>query len=135
MKFSIQKSTALAIALTLLCAGSSAVAADRSVTDTKAAATERAATQAIFQSQMSTYIAATRAIRDTHRATAAKALADFQSALSLATTDLEIEAAKNARKASRVAADEIAKSALGALVKPLKPVKPAKPSQQAQPTA
>ena len=62
MKSSLQKGAALAIALTLLSGGANAVAADSSVTDTKAAATQRAAAQTIFQTQMTTYIAAKRAI-------------------------------------------------------------------------
>ena len=109
------------IATSLLGGVSSASAADN-----KDAAIARAQAQAAFQSQMNTYINAHRAIVDTHRAANAKALADFQAALATVTTDAELKAAKDARKAAVTAAGTTAKAALSALVKPAKPAKAAK---------
>ena len=100
--------------------------------DTKDAAIARAQAQATFQSQMNTYVSAHRAIVDAHRAANAKALADFQAALANVTTDAQLQAAKDARKAAHVAADATAKAAEAALVKPVKPVKPAKPAKEAK---
>lgn len=97
-----------------------------SAADTKDAAIARAQAQAAFQSQMSTHINAHRAIVDTHRAATAKALADFQAALATVTTDAELQAAKDARKAAVTAAVATAKAAKAALVKPTKPAKPAR---------
>jgi hypothetical protein len=97
-----------------------------SAADTKDAAIARAQTQAAFQSQMNTYLTAHRAIVDTRRAANAKALADFQAALATVTTDAELKAAKDARKAAVTAAGTTAKSAMSALVKPTKPAKAAK---------
>ena len=97
-----------------------------SAADTKDAAIARAQAQAAFQSQMNTYLTAHRAIVDTHRAANAKALADFQAALTTVTTDAGLKAAKDARKAAVTAAGTTAKSAMSALVKPTKPAKPAK---------
>jgi hypothetical protein len=109
------------IATSLLGGVSSATAAD-----TKDAAIARAQAQAAFQSQMNTYVNAHRAIVDAHRAANAKALADFQAALATVTTDAELKAAKDARKAAVKAAGTTAKAAMSALVKPAKPAKAAK---------
>ena len=106
------------IATSLLGGVSSASAAD-----TKDAAIARAQAQAAFQSQMNTYLTAHRAIVDAHRAANAKALADFQAALATVTTDAELKAAKDARKAAVTAAGTTAKAAMSALVKPAKPAK------------
>jgi len=106
------------IAISLLGGVSSASAAD-----TKDAAIARAQAQAAFQSQMNTYLTAHRAIVDAHRAANAKALADFQAALATVTTDAELKAAKDARKAAVTAAGTTAKAAMSALVKPAKPAK------------
>jgi hypothetical protein len=106
------------IATSLLGGVSSASAAD-----TKDAAIARAQAQAAFQSQMNTYVNAHRAIVDAHRAANAKALADFQAALATVTTDAELKAAKDARKAAVTAAGTTAKAAMSALVKPAKPAK------------
>jgi hypothetical protein len=100
--------------------------ATASAADTKDAAIARAQAQATFQSQVSTYLTAHRAIVDTQRAANAKALADFQAALASVTTDAQLQAAKDARKAAHVAADATAKAAEAALVKPVKPAKPVK---------
>jgi dihydroorotase len=100
-----------------------------SAADTKDAAIARAQAQAAFQSQMNTYLTAHRAIVDAHRAANAKALADFQAALATVTTDAELKAAKDARKAAVTAAGTTAKAAMSALVKPVKPAKPAKPAK------
>ena len=81
---------------------------------------------------MDTYVTAHRAIIDARRAAGAKALADFQAALANVTTDAQLQAAKDARKAAVAAADATAKAAIAALVKP---VKPAKPVKAAKPTA
>ena len=97
-----------------------------SAADSKDAAITRAQAQAAFQSQISTYLTAHRAIVDTHRAANAKALADFQAALATVTTDAELKAATDARKAAVTAAAATAKAAKVALVKPTKPVKAAK---------
>jgi dihydroorotase len=113
--------TAALIATSLVGGVSSATAAD-----TKDAAIARAQAQASFQSQMTTYLTAHRAIVDAHRAANAKALADFQAALANVTTDAQLQAAKDARKAAHVAADATAKAAEAALVKPAKPAKPVK---------
>jgi hypothetical protein len=113
--------TAALIATSLIGGATTATAAD-----TKDAAIARAQAQATFQSQMNTYVTAHRAIVDAHRAANAKALADFQAALANVTTDAQLQAAKDARKAAHVAADATAKAAEAALVKPVKPAKPAK---------
>jgi hypothetical protein len=113
--------TAALIATSLIGGATTATAAD-----TKDAAIARAQAQATFQSQMNTYVSAHRAIVDAHRAANAKALADFQAALATVTTDAQLQAAKDARKAAHVAADATAKAAEAALVKPVKPAKPAK---------
>jgi hypothetical protein len=113
--------TAALIATSLIGGATTATAAD-----TKDAAIARAQAQATFQSQMNTYVTAHRAIVDAHRAANAKALADFQAALATVTTDAQLQAAKDARKAAHVAADATAKAAEAALVKPVKPAKPAK---------
>ena len=113
--------TAALIATSLIGGATTATAAD-----TKDAAIARAQAQATFQSQMNTYVSAHRAIVDAHRAANAKALADFQAALANVTTDAQLQAAKDARKAAHVAADATAKAAEAALVKPVKPAKPAK---------
>jgi hypothetical protein len=97
-----------------------------SAADTKDAAIARAQAQAAFQSQINTYLTAHRAIVDAHRAANAKALADFQAALATVTTDAELKAAKDARKAAVTAAGTTAKAAKAALVKPAKPAKAAK---------
>ena len=73
---------------------------------------------------MSTYIASHRAIVDARRVANAKALSDFQSALNSATTDAQLQAAKDARKAAVTAANATAAASLAALVKPAKPIKP-----------
>jgi len=126
--------TAALIATSLVGGVSSATAAD-----TKDAAIARAQAQASFQSQMTTYLTAHRAIVDAHRAANAKALADFQAALANVTTDAQLQAAKDARKAAHVAADATAKAAEAALVKPVKPAKPVKatpaPKMSAAPKA
>jgi hypothetical protein len=120
MKMSATKKfLATAIIATSLLGGVSSASA----ADTKDAAIARAQAQAAFQSQMNTYINAHRAIVDTHRAANAKALADFQAALATVTTDAELKAAKDARKAAVTAAGTTAKAALSALVKPAKPAK------------
>jgi hypothetical protein len=119
--------TAALIATSLIGGATTATAAD-----TKDAAIARAQAQATFQSQMNTYVTAHRAIVDAHRAANAKALADFQAALATVTTDAQLQAAKDARKAAHVAADATAKAAEAALVKPVKPVKPAKPAKEAK---
>ncbi len=103
-----------------------------SAVDTKDAAIARAQTHATYQSQMNSYIASHRAIIDARRAANAKALADFQAALAIATTDVQVKAAKDARKAAAVAAEATSVAAKAALVKPTKPVKPVK---AAKPTA
>lgn len=113
--------TATLIATSLVAGVSSATAAD-----TKDAAIARAQAQATFQSQMTTYLNAHRAIVDAQRAANAKALADFQAALASVTTDAQLQAAKDARKAAHLAAEATAKAAEAALPKPVKPVKPIK---------
>jgi hypothetical protein len=121
------------VALSLVGAVSPATAAD-----TKDAAIARAQAQAALQAQMNTFVTAHRAIIDTRRAAGAKALADFQAALANVTTDAQLQAAKDARKAAVAAADATAKAAITALVKPVKPAKPAKavkPTTPAAPTA
>jgi hypothetical protein len=118
------------VALSLVGAVSPATAAD-----TKDAAIARAQEQATFQAQMNTYITAHRAIIDARRAAGAKALADFQVALAAATTDVQLQAAKDARKAAVAAADATAQAAIAALVKPVKPAKPVKAAKAAKPTA
>ena len=123
MKMSATKKfLATAIIATSLLGGVSSASA----ADTKDAAIARAQAQAAFQSQMNTYLTAHRAIVDAHRAANAKALADFQAALATVTTDAELKAAKDARKAAVTAAGTTAKAAMSALVKPAKPAKPAK---------
>jgi len=117
-----KKFLATAIIATSLLGGVSSASA----ADTKDAAIARAQAQAAFQSQMNTYVNAHRAIVDAHRAANAKALADFQAALATVTTDAELKAAKDARKAAVTAAGTTAKAAMSALVKPAKPAKPAK---------
>ena len=117
-----KKFLATAIIATSLFGGVSSASA----ADTKDAAIARAQAQAAFQSQMNTYLTAHRAIVDAHRAANAKALADFQAALATVTTDAELKAAKDARKAAVTAAGTTAKAAMSALVKPAKPAKPAK---------
>ena len=119
--------TAALIATSLVGGVSSATAAD-----TKDAAIARAQAQATFQSQMSTYVTAHRAIVDAQRAANAKALADFQAALVNVTTDAQLQAAKDARKAAHAAAEATAKAAEAALVKPVKPAKPT-PAPKATP--
>ncbi len=94
-----------------------------SAADTKDAAIARAQAQATHQAQVTTYVNALRAIVDAHRAANAKALADFQAALATVTTDAELKAAKDARKAAVKAAADTAKAAKAALVKPTKPAK------------
>ena len=118
------------IAASLFGGVSSATAAD-----TKDAAVARAQAQAAFKSQMDSYITAHRAIIDARRAAGAKALADFQAALANVTTDAQLQAAKDARKAANAAADATAKAAIAALVKPVKPAKPAKASPTPAPKA
>jgi len=103
-----------------------------SAADTKDAAVARAQTQATYQSQMTTYLDARRAIIDAHRAANAKALSDFQAALTNVKTDADLKAAKVARKAAATAAKTTSDVATAALVKPTKPVKPVK---AAKPTA
>jgi len=117
-----KKFLATAIIATSLLGGVSSASA----ADTKDAAIARAQAQAAFQSQMNTYLTAHRAIVDAHRAANAKALADFQAALATVTTDAELKAAKDARKAAVTAAGTTAKAAMSALVKPVKPAKAAK---------
>ena len=117
-----KKFLATAIIATSLLGGVSSASA----ADTKDAAIARAQAQAAFQSQMNTYVNAHRAIVDAHRAANAKALADFQAALATVTTDAELKAAKDARKAAVTAAGTTAKAAMSALVKPVKPAKAAK---------
>ena len=117
-----KKFLATAIIATSLLGGVSSASA----ADTKDAAIARAQAQAAFQSQMNTYVNAHRAIVDAHRAANAKALADFQAALATVTTDAELKAAKDARKAAVKAAGTTAKAAMSALVKPVKPAKAAK---------
>jgi len=120
MKMSASKKfLATAIIATSLLGGVSSASA----ADTKDAAIARAQAQAAFQSQMNTYLTAHRAIVDAHRAANAKALADFQAALATVTTDAELKAAKDARKAAVTAAGTTAKAAMSALVKPAKPAK------------
>ena len=114
-----KKFLATAIIATSLLGGVSSASA----ADTKDAAIDRAQAQAAFQSQMNTYLTAHRAIVDAHRAANAKALADFQAALATVTTDAELKAAKDARKAAVTAAGTTAKAAMSALVKPAKPAK------------
>ena len=114
-----KKFLATAIIATSLLGGVSSASA----ADTKDAAIARAQAQAAFQSQMNTYLTAHRAIVDAHRAANAKALADFQAALATVTTDAELKAAKDARKAAVTAAVTTAKAAMSALVKPAKPAK------------
>jgi hypothetical protein len=123
MKMSVTKKfLATAIIAGSLFGGTSSASA----ADTKDAAIARAQAQAAFQSQMNTYFTAHRAIVDAHRAANAKALADFQAALATVTTDAELKAAKDARKAAVTAAGTTAKAAMSALVKPAKPAKPVK---------
>ena len=122
--------TAALIATSLIGGATAATAAD-----TKDAATARAQAQATFQSQMNTYVTAHRAIVDARRAANAKALADFQAALANVTTDAQLQAAKDARKAAVAAADATATAAEAALVKPAKPAKPAKETPAPKATA
>jgi dihydroorotase len=120
MKMSATKKfLATAIIATSLVGGVSSASA----ADTKDAAIARAQAQAAFQSQMNTYLTAHRAIVDTLRAANAKALADFQAALATVTTDAQLKAARDVRKAAVTAAAATAKAAKDALVKPSKPVK------------
>ena len=114
-----KKFLATAIIATSLLGGVSSASA----ADTKDAAIARAQAQAAFQSQMNTYVTEHRAIVDAHRAANAKALADFQAALATVTTDAELKAAKDARKAAVTSAASTAKTARAALVKPAKPAK------------
>lgn len=118
------------VALSLVGALSPASAAD-----TKDAAIARAQAQAVFQAQMNIFVTAHRVIIDARRAAGAKALADFQTALATVTTDAQLQAAKDARKAAVAAANAIAKTAITALVKPAKPAKVAKPMAPTAPTA
>ena len=118
------------VATSLIGGVSSATAAD-----TKDAAIARAQEQATFQAHMNTFVIAHRAIIDARRAAGAKALADFQAALANVTTDAQLQAAKDARKAAVATADATAKAAIAALVKPTKPAKPAKPTAPAAPKA
>ena len=99
MNFISPKNVALLVAAGLIASTGTAVAAD-----TKDAAVTRAQAQAAFQSSMSTYITSHRAIVDTRRAAHAKALVDFQTALASVTTDAQLQAAKDARKAAVTAA-------------------------------
>jgi hypothetical protein len=120
MKMSVTKKfLATAIIATSLFGGVSSASA----ADTKDAAIARAQAQAAFQSQMNTYLTAHRAIVDTLRAANAKALADFQVALATVTTDAQLKAARDVRKAAVTAAAATAKAAKDALVKPSKPAK------------
>ncbi len=128
MKISLKKSSALLVALTLISGTGTAVAAD-----TIESATARAVAHETFQVQMSAYIAASRAIRDTHRATTLNALQTFQTALKVATTDEQLKAAKVALKATQAASSLTAKTALAALVKPIAPVKPVKVAKPVAP--
>ena len=130
MKFISAKNVALLVAAGLIASTGSAVAAD-----TKDAAVARAQAQAAFQSSMSTYVTAHRAIVDTKRAANAKALSDFQTALTSVTTDAQLQAAKDARKSAVTAANATATAALAALVKPAKPAKPAKATAAPKATA
>jgi hypothetical protein len=130
MKFISAKNVALLVAAGLIASTGSAVAAD-----TKDAAVARAQAQAAFQSSMSTYVTAHRAIVDTKRAAHAKALSDFQTALTSVTTDAQLQAAKDARKSAVTAANATATAALAALVKPAKPAKPAKATAAPKATA
>jgi hypothetical protein len=130
MKFISAKNVALLVAAGLIASTGSAVAAD-----TKDAAVARAQAQAAFQSSMSTYVTAHRAIVDTKRAAHAKALADFQTALTSVATDAQLQAAKDARKSAVTAANATATAALAALVKPAKPAKPAKATAAPKATA
>ena len=114
-----KKFLATAIIATSLVGGVSSASA----ADTKDAAIARAQAQAAFQSQMNTYLTAHRAIVDTLRAANAKALADFQAALATVTTDAQLKAARDVRKAAVTAAAATAKAAKDALVKPSKPAK------------
>ena len=114
-----KKFLATAIIATSLFGGVSSASA----ADTKDAAIARAQAQAAFQSQMNTYLTAHRAIVDTLRAANAKALADFQVALATVTTDAQLKAARDVRKAAVTAAAATAKAAKDALVKPSKPAK------------
>ena len=114
-----KKFIATAIIATSLFGGVSSASA----ADTKDAAIARAQAQAAFQSQMNTYLTAHRAIVDTLRAANAKALADFQVALATVTTDAQLKAARDVRKAAVTAAAATAKAAKDALVKPSKPAK------------
>ena len=118
------------VALSLVGALSPATAAE-----TKDAAIARAQAQAAFQAQMNTFITAHRVIIDARRAAGAKALADFQTALATVTTDAQLQAAKDARKAAVAAANATAKTAITALVKPAKPAKVTKPKAPIAPTA
>jgi hypothetical protein len=113
--------TATLIAASLVGGISSASAAD-----TKDAAIARAQAHATYTAQMDSYIASHRAIVDAHRAANAKAQADFRAALTSVTTDAQLKAAKDARKAAVTASEATAKAATAALVKPVKPVKAVK---------
>ena len=117
-----KKIIATAIIATSLFGGVSTASA----ADSKDAAIARGQAKSTFQSQMSAYINAHRAIVDAHRAANAKALSDFQAALATVTTDAELKAAKDARKAAVTASAATAKAAKAALVKPTKPAKPTK---------
>ena len=129
------------IAATIVALSLVGVVSPATAADTKDAAIARAQAQAAFQAQMNTFVTAHRAIIDARRAAGAKALADFQTALASVTTDAQLQAAKDARKAAVAAADATAKAAIMALVKPTKPAKPAKaanpvaPAVPAAPTA
>jgi hypothetical protein len=111
---------------TLIAASLAGGISSASAADTKDAAIARAQTHATYTAQMDSYIAAHRAIIDAHRAANAKALADFQAALTSATTPAQVKAAKEARKAATAAAKATSDAAHAALVKPTKPVKPVK---------
>ena len=117
-----KKFLASAIIATSLVGGISSASA----ADTAPAAIARAQSQATYIAQMDTYLNSRRAIIDTHRAANAKALADFQAALTSATTPAQLKAAKEARKAATASAKATSDAASAALVKPTKPVKPVK---------
>ena len=86
-------------------------------------AAERAQVRAEFRTQMDTFITTRRAIADERRNTVTKVNNDYQAALATATTDEEIVAAKQARKAAINEAKEAGKSKILALAKPIKPTK------------
>jgi hypothetical protein len=120
MNFRSPKKVALLVAAGLFAGTGTAVAAD----DVDPAIARAQAPQ-LSQSQIWTYLDAQRAIMNTRREAHTKALAEFQSAISAATSDAQFATANDVRKEAIVEADAIAKAALAALARPTKHQQPA----------